>query len=318
MPMLLLGTLFSIVFGLITGVVAAWRRGTLAEKSSVWFGLAFFSLPTQWLAIMLILYAADPLGLPTNGISDPYLSYTNPSLWAEFTDRLSHMVLPVADARPRALRRVHADHALGHARDARRGLRADRAGQGPDAAWQIVRRHALRNSLLPIIDADLRSRSGFIVGGAILDRDRLLLPGHRPARLPERVPERDYPMLQGAFLVLTTVGRARQLDRRPAVLPPRPEDRRMSRDPGTKPARRRSTTSADSRERRGLAGRCATSPQALVGGARRSASRPDRAASLRWIAPYGEHEQRRRPCSSRPRRTTGSGWTTAASTCSAC
>ena len=35
LPMLLLGTLFSIVFGLITGVVAAWRRGTLVEKLSV-------------------------------------------------------------------------------------------------------------------------------------------------------------------------------------------------------------------------------------------------------------------------------------------
>ena len=94
LPMLLLGTFFSIVFGLVTGVVAAWRRGTLLEKLSVWIGLAFFSLPTQWLAIMLILYVAEPLDLPTHGISDPYLSYTNPSLWAEFTDRLSHMVLP--------------------------------------------------------------------------------------------------------------------------------------------------------------------------------------------------------------------------------
>ena len=59
--------------------------GTLLEKLSVWTGLAFFSLPTQWLAIMLILYVAGPLGLPTHGISDPYLSFSNPSLWAEFT-----------------------------------------------------------------------------------------------------------------------------------------------------------------------------------------------------------------------------------------
>src|SRR3954452_4484165 len=84
LPMLLLGTFFSIVFGLMTGIVAAWRRGTLLEKLSVWIGLAFFSLPTQWLAIMLILYFAGPLDLPTHGISDPYLSFTDPSPWAEF------------------------------------------------------------------------------------------------------------------------------------------------------------------------------------------------------------------------------------------
>src|SRR6478672_9039291 len=142
LPMLVLGTLFSIVFGLITGVVAAWRRGTLVEKLSVWFGLAFFSLPTQWLAIMLILYAAGPLGLPTNGISDPYLSYTNPSLWAEFTDRLSHMVLPSLTIglvlygeytliTRSALLETFEDYVL----TARaKGL----------SAWQVVRRHALR------------------------------------------------------------------------------------------------------------------------------------------------------------------------------
>src|SRR3978361_674133 len=39
LPMLLLGTFFSIALGLITGVVAAWRRGTLAERLSVWIGL---------------------------------------------------------------------------------------------------------------------------------------------------------------------------------------------------------------------------------------------------------------------------------------
>ena len=39
---------------------------------------------------------AGPLDLPTHGISDPYLSFSHPSLWAEFTDRLSHMVLPSA------------------------------------------------------------------------------------------------------------------------------------------------------------------------------------------------------------------------------
>jgi len=95
MPMLLLGTFFSIFFGLVTGILAAWRRGTLLEKLSVWVGLAFFSLPTQWLAIMLILYIAGPLDLPTHGISDPYLSFSDPSVWEEFTDRLSHMVLPM-------------------------------------------------------------------------------------------------------------------------------------------------------------------------------------------------------------------------------
>src|ERR1700710_885052 len=65
LPMLLLGTFFSIVFGLMTGIVAAWRRGPLLEKLSVWIVLAFFPRPTHWPAVMLTRSAGGPLDLPT-------------------------------------------------------------------------------------------------------------------------------------------------------------------------------------------------------------------------------------------------------------
>ena len=38
--MVALGTLFAIVFGVATGVIAAWRRGTAADKGALWGGLA--------------------------------------------------------------------------------------------------------------------------------------------------------------------------------------------------------------------------------------------------------------------------------------
>jgi peptide/nickel transport system permease protein len=198
--MLLLGTFFSIVLGLITGIVAAWRRGTLLEKLSVWIGLAFFSLPTQWLAIMLILYVAGPLDLPTHGISDPYLSFTNPSLWAEFTDRLSHMILPSLTlglvlygeytliSRSALLETFGEDYVL----TARaKGL----------TTWQVVRRHALRNSLLPITTLIFLSL-GFIAAGSILIEAVFSYPGIGLLAY-QSVFQKDYPMLQGAFLLIT-------------------------------------------------------------------------------------------------------------------
>jgi ABC-type dipeptide/oligopeptide/nickel transport system permease component len=200
LPMLLLGTFFSIVFGLITGIVAAWRRGTLLEKLSVWIGLAFFSLPTQWLAIMLILYIAGPLDLPTHGISDPYLSFTHPSLWAEFTDRLSHMILPSLTlglvlygeytliSRSALLETFGEDYVL----TARaKGL----------TTWQVVRRHALRNSLLPITTLIFLSL-GFIAAGSILIEAVFSYPGIGLLAY-QSVFQKDYPMLQGAFLLIT-------------------------------------------------------------------------------------------------------------------
>ena len=200
LPMLLLGTFFSIVFGLMTGIVAAWRRGTLLEKLSVWIGLAFFSLPTQWLAIMLILYAAGPLNLPTHGISDPYLSFSHPSLWAEFSDRITHMVLPSLTlglvlygeytliARSALLETFGEDYVL----TARaKGL----------STWQVVRRHALRNSLLPITTLIFLSL-GFIAAGSILIEAVFSYPGIGLLAY-QSVFQKDYPMLQGAFLLIT-------------------------------------------------------------------------------------------------------------------
>src|SRR5205085_9522891 len=58
LPMIALGTLFSIVFGLIVGVVAAWRRGTAADKAGLWTALGFYSMPPQWLGLLAVLFVA--------------------------------------------------------------------------------------------------------------------------------------------------------------------------------------------------------------------------------------------------------------------
>jgi peptide/nickel transport system permease protein len=65
----------------------------------------------------------------------------------------------------------------------------------------IVIKHALRNATLPIITLMALSL-GYIVAGAILIEAVYSWPGIGNA-VYQAVIERDYPMLQGAFLVLT-------------------------------------------------------------------------------------------------------------------
>lgn len=201
-PMILLGTILSIMLGVTTGVIAAWRRGTLTDKTTVWGGLLFYSLPTQWLALMLILYLAGPLNLPTSDIADPYLAYNNPGAWNEALDRFKHMILPAATiglvlfgeytliVRSSMLEALGEDYIL----TARaKGL----------SNWEIVRKHALRNSMLPIVTLIFLSL-GFILGGTILIETVFNYPGIG-LQIYQSVGERDYPMLQGAFLLLTVV-----------------------------------------------------------------------------------------------------------------
>jgi ABC-type dipeptide/oligopeptide/nickel transport system permease component len=65
----------------------------------------------------------------------------------------------------------------------------------------IVRKHALRNAMLPITTLIALSL-GYIVAGAILIETVFSWPGIGRA-VYDAVIARDYPMLQGAFLVLT-------------------------------------------------------------------------------------------------------------------
>ncbi len=197
-PMVLLGTIFSIVFGILSGVISAWRRGTNLDRTNLFLGLGFYSMPTQWLGLMLVIIFAGTL--PTSGLSDPFLAYTDPGFWPELVDRLKHMILPAATlglvlygeyaliVRSAMLETLGEDYIL----TARaKGLRN----------WAIVRRHALRNSLLPITTLVALSL-GYVIGGAILVETVFSYPGIGLLTY-DAIQARDYPLLQASFLFLT-------------------------------------------------------------------------------------------------------------------
>src|SRR5213593_403407 len=89
-PMVTLGTLFAILLGVITGVISAWRRGTYLDHTSTMTAMAFYSFPTQWLALMLIILLAS--WFPVSGMTDEFL--LNPTFWQHWKDVLLHMTLP--------------------------------------------------------------------------------------------------------------------------------------------------------------------------------------------------------------------------------
>jgi ABC-type dipeptide/oligopeptide/nickel transport system permease component len=95
MAMVALGTVISIILGVIAGVAAAWRRGTWFDRGTLWGSLGFYSMPPQWLGLLMVLFVAGWLGLPTSGIKNPTLGILgHASGWAIFVDRLQHMILP--------------------------------------------------------------------------------------------------------------------------------------------------------------------------------------------------------------------------------
>jgi ABC-type dipeptide/oligopeptide/nickel transport system permease component len=202
MPMIVAGTVFSIVIGIITGVIAAWRRGTLwADKSNTWTALAMYAAPTQWIGILVIFYVALPLNLPVAGIESNTLNvFGNATTWEVVRDRTAHLILPALTlgiglygeysliVRSSMLETLGEDYVL----TARaKGLKN----------WAIVWRHALRNAMLPLVTLIALSL-GYILAGQIVVEDVFSYPGIGLATI-NAINQRDYPVLQGLFLLLT-------------------------------------------------------------------------------------------------------------------
>ena len=57
---------------MILGLPAQTRYDT-SNKAALWGGLGFYSMPPQWLGLVIVLFIAGWLGLPTSGVKDPTL-----------------------------------------------------------------------------------------------------------------------------------------------------------------------------------------------------------------------------------------------------
>ena len=201
LPMLVIGTLISIVLGVAAGVVSAWRRGTRSDRVNTWTALAFYAMPTQWIGLLVVFYIALRFGFPVAGIRDPTLGILEePSTWTVVMDRLEHLALPAITlgiglygeyaliVRSSMLETLGEDYVL----TARaKGLRN----------WSIVWRHGLRNAMLPLVTLIALS-FGYIIAGAIVIEEVFSYPGIGLATI-NAIDQRDYPVLQGAFLLLT-------------------------------------------------------------------------------------------------------------------
>jgi ABC-type dipeptide/oligopeptide/nickel transport system permease component len=196
LPMVTLGTVIAIVIGVITGILSAWRRQTKLDHVSTNVAIAFYAFPTQWLALVLLIYLSG--FLPSHGMTNDFL--LNPTPWQHIKDVTVHMVLPALTlaltlygqytlvVRSSMLETLGEDYVL-----------TARAKGFPQRT--VVVRHAFRNAMLPTTTLIALSL-GYIVAGAILIETVFSWPGIGSA-VYQAVTQRDYPMLQGAFLVLT-------------------------------------------------------------------------------------------------------------------
>ena len=156
-----------------------------------------WSLPTFFLAIILLVVGANWFGLPVAGRQTIGVEFA--SWWEEAIDVGRHLILPTATLtlvllgeymlimRSSVLEVFGEDYIL----TARaKGL----------SNYRIIRHHALRNAMLPMVTL-IALNLGFTVAGAIQVETVYSFPGIG-ALTVNAVADRDYPVLQGAFLII--------------------------------------------------------------------------------------------------------------------
>ena len=190
------GQILAIIIGVALGVFAAWKARTSVDYSAVLLSLLAWSLPTFWLGIILLFWGSAngfPLaGKATPGMSSmPLLQQWGDIAWHMFLPTLTYTIVYMGEytliMRSSLMDVLSEDYIL---TAKAKGL----------SMFQILKDHALKNAMLPLVTV-IAINLGFTVAGAIQIEAVFSWPGLGSA-IYEAVVRRDYPVLQGAFLLI--------------------------------------------------------------------------------------------------------------------
>lgn len=190
--------LASFALGIALGVVQGMRRHSMVDRVLTGTSLLFFSVPDFWLALVMMAAFAYWLPIfPTSGMCDPVLcAYFTP--WQRTVDVARHLVLPATTLtlltaagiarfqRSAVLDTVHQDF-----------VRTARAKGLPEG--RVVRRHILRNALVPVITM-VGLAIPLLLGGAVFVESVFAWPGMGLV-VVNGILTRDYALVTSAVII---------------------------------------------------------------------------------------------------------------------
>lgn len=199
--LVLAATVVGVVLAVAVGVWSARRPGSVFDHTSTVLSFVFFSMPVFWLAAVL-----KDLGIRVNDLVGRRIFFTvgeqtpglDAGLVATWADRIGHLLLPsltlvlISVAGWSRYQRASMIEAL--QADYVRTARAKGLTEG-----QVLRRHALRNALLPVVTVVALDFST-ILGGAVLTETVFGWKG-MGVLLVESLQEQDTDVVLGWLLV---------------------------------------------------------------------------------------------------------------------
>jgi peptide/nickel transport system permease protein len=190
----------STIIGIVIGVLAASRRNSLLDKSSIVFFLVTYSMPTFWSGLLILLYLGFHLNLiPLFGTFTHWTKHAN---FLEYAgDYLWHMTGPMIVLTLSFIGSfflLMRDSVLDvFTKDFMEAARAKGLSER-----KVLYRHAMRNAMLPMISV-IAVNITYLISGATVTEQIFTWPGIGQLTI-QAVVNADYPVLQGIFLLLAT------------------------------------------------------------------------------------------------------------------
>ena len=196
--LMVVALLGSFALGIVIALVQVGRRGSLTDHALSGVSLLFISMPDFWLAILTLLTFAYWIPLfPVGGTVDPVL-HEYMGFGGRLVDRLKHLALPaltltaLASAAVARYQRAALLDVLpaDYIRTARlKGL----------TEREILRRHALRNALLPIITMIGLSFPALLTGTFFIEK--IFAWQGMGYAVVNAIGTRDYPLVMGGVII---------------------------------------------------------------------------------------------------------------------
>ncbi len=178
-----LGVCLSVILGIPFGVISAIKQKTAADYTITILAVFLASIPGFWLALEGIVIFSIKLGvLPASGLSTP-LHYVLPVL-ASGMQSLAGITRMTRSSMLEVIRQDYIRTARA------KGLRE----------MTIVRKHALKNALIPVITM-VGGQVSMIIGGNVIIETIFNIPG-LGSLMVTGINNRDYPTIMGITLVI--------------------------------------------------------------------------------------------------------------------
>ncbi|MBR0679514.1 ABC transporter permease [Roseomonas eburnea] len=184
---------FTLLIGIASGIVAALRQNSIIDQAAMMFAMIGISVPNFFLGLLMIILFAVHLGwLPSGG----YVPFSqDPAGWLAST---TMPAFSLALLQAGLLARITRSSMLEVLRQDY--IRTARAKGLPQR--QVILKHALANALIPIVTV-VGIIVSLLLSGAVVTEALFSLPGMGQL-LTQAVLSRDYPMVQGGLLLVTT------------------------------------------------------------------------------------------------------------------